>query len=55
MRRMYMENILRELENLVCYVGDIIDERDGAELDLNDLWQWLESVMIEVHRMVHEE
>ena len=50
-----MDDILRELENVVCYIGDVIDDRDGMknELDLNDLWQWLESIMVATYNHIH--
>ena len=59
MRRLYMHvhiddvrAILVQVENMTAYIGEVID--DEADMDLHDLWQWVNSVLAELGELTHE-
>ena len=44
------EQLFEHIEGLLCYVGECIDAGDGQDSDLNEVWQWLEDIMIQYEK-----
>lgn len=50
------EQLFEHIEGLLCYVGEIIDKPIvshpdfGVDSDLNEVWQWLEDIMIQYEK-----
>ena len=59
MRRPYMHvhrddvrAVLVQVENMTAYIGEVIDLE--ADMDLHDLWNWINTVMQELEVLVNE-
>ena len=59
MRRPYMHvhrNDIRpifvQVENMTAYIGEVID--DEANMDLHDLWNWVNTVLQELEVLIRE-
>ena len=47
MMKMDAEELFEYLEGLLCYVGD---EIDAGNRELEEIWQWLEDIMIQYEK-----
>ena len=44
------EQLFDHIEGLLCYVGECIDAGDGQDLDLNEIYQWIEDILLEFEK-----
>lgn len=47
------EQLFEHIEGLMCYVGECIDAGDGQDSDLNEIYQWIEDILLEFGKHIN--
>ena len=44
------EQLFDHIEGLLCFIGDIIDGKDS---DLNEVYEWIEDILLEYGKQIN--